>query len=332
MSVKYPRRISLAQLPTPLQRLERLTIKNPRAPRIWLKRDDLTGAGLSGNKVRKLEFVLAAVQDAGCDTVITCGGLQSNHCRATALACAKLGLKAHLILRGQQHGAADGNLLLDYLAGAEVSCYPAREYQQKLDSLFDHWCSYYESAGKKPFKVPTGASDGIGLWGYIAAAEELKTDIERLNINPGAIVCATGSGGTQGGLTVGAEIHQLGCKVWGVNVCDDEQYFIDKVREDVSDWQQRYAQGYRYENIEVNVIDGYVGPGYGKATPEIFQTIATIASSEGIVLDPVYTGKAFHGLIQELEAGRFNDCDDLIFVHTGGLFGLFPQRQELVYP
>ncbi len=331
MSVKYPRRIPLAQLPTPLQRVERLTIENPQAPRIWMKRDDLTGAALSGNKVRKLEFVLAAVQDAGCDTVITCGGLQSNHCRATALACAKLGLKAHLILRGQEQGVADGNLLLDYLSGAEVSCYPVREYQQNLEGLFDYWFAHYESIERKPFIVPTGASDGIGLWGYIAAAEELKADIEVHKLNPGAIVCATGSGGTQGGLTVGAEIHQLGCKVWGINVCDDEQYFVDKVREDIIDWQQRYPLGYDYEGIKVNVIDGYVGPGYAKATPEIFKTIATMASSEGVVLDPVYTGKAFYGLMQELEAGRFDDCEDLIFVHTGGLFGLFPQKDEIVY-
>tara|TARA_B110000444_G_C18826004_1_gene590360 strand:- start:871 stop:1890 length:1020 start_codon:yes stop_codon:yes gene_type:complete len=332
LPIKYPRRVSLAQLPTPLQPVERLVIANTRAPRIWIKRDDLTGAALSGNKVRKLEFILAAVQDAECDTVITSGGLQSNHCRATSLACAKLGLNAHLILRGEKQEIADGNLLLDYLSGAEVSCYSIKEYQQSLDSLFDYWLDHYESIGRKPFKVPTGASDGIGLWGYIAAAEELKNDVFRLNINPGAIVCATGSGGTQGGLMVGAEIHQLGCKVWGINVCDDERYFVDKVHEDIIDWQDRYPLGYKCEDIKVNIIDGYVGSGYAKAAPEIFETIAKVASTEGIVFDPVYTGKAFHGLIQELEAGRFDDCEDLIFVHTGGLFGLFPQKNQIIYP
>lgn len=335
MSLIYPRRIPLAQLPTPLQRLERFSIANTRSPRLWVKRDDLTGAALSGNKVRKLEFVLAAAVDAACDTVITCGGLQSNHCRATALACASLGLKAHLILRGQEQGVADGNLLLGYLSGAEVSCYPKQEYQQNLEGLFDQWYSHYQSLGRKPFVVPTGASDGIGIWGYIAAAEELKADIQRENINPGAIICATGSGGTQSGLTLGAEIHQLGCEVWGVSICDDEAYFLQKIAEDIADWQRRYPQplSYQksYQNIAIKVIDGYVGPGYGMATPEVFATIAKVAQCEGLVLDPVYTGKAFHGLVQELEAGRFDQCEDVIFVHTGGLFGLFPQRDQIIY-
>lgn len=331
MSVTYPRRLSLAQTPTPLQMLQRFPVTNPKAPRLWLKRDDLTGAALSGNKVRKLEFVLAAAEDAGCNTVITCGGLQSNHCRATALAGAALGLKVHLILRGVEQEVADGNLLLGRLSGARVSSYPLEEYQY-LDDLFTHWRAHYESQGDTVFKIPTGASDGIGLWGYIAAAEELKADFKAQNIAPEAIVCATGSGGTQGGLAVGAEVHQLNTKVWGINVCDNEQYFVDKVREDITDWQQRYPQGFELHAMPINVIDGYVGPGYAKATSAIFETITLMAQAEGIILDPVYTGKAFHGLIQEIEAGRFDDCNDLVFVHTGGLFGLFPQRDEMLFP
>ena len=321
---EYPPRIALAMLPTPLQLLERVSERCGR--RIWIKRDDLTDAAVSGNKLRKLEFVTAAAREAGCDTLITCGGVQSNHCRATALVGARLGLRVHLILRGEAPEEVDGNLLLDHLAGARVSHYPHRQYVEELPELFEHWREHYREQGGKALCIPTGASDGIGIWGYLACAEELAGDMRAAGIGSAHWVCATGSGGTQAGLTLGAALQALPVRVWGFNVCDDEAWFLNKVAEDIADWRARYAPDFELPDLEPRVIDGYVGPGYGRAGAEVFETIADLAKLEGIVLDPVYTGKAFHGMLQEIPRGRFGDREDIVFVHTGGIFGLFPQR------
>ncbi|MEH6466469.1 MAG: D-cysteine desulfhydrase family protein [Porticoccus sp.] len=325
--INFPEKLSLAQTPTPLQPLDRLS-DELGGPRIWVKRDDMTGCAISGNKVRKLEFVLAKALAEGADTLITCGGIQSNHCRATAILGAQLGLKVHLILRGNPPVELDGNLLLDYLTAAEVSYYPLSEYQH-LDKLFDQWQQHYRHQGRHPFSIPTGASNGTGAWGYINCARELADDFRHHQISPSAIVAATGSGGTQAGLTLGAHLFQLNTSVLGIAVCDDADYFFHKVRKDMRDWQQHSSITLDVENIEIHVNDQHIGPGYAKATPEIFSTIRHLAALEGIILDPVYSGKAFHGLLQEIRAGQFHDASDIVFIHTGGLFGLFAQRSQL---
>ncbi|MDH5171920.1 MAG: D-cysteine desulfhydrase family protein [Gammaproteobacteria bacterium] len=325
MAFNYPRKIDLARTPTPLQFLERASTRWGCGHRLWVKRDDLTGCTLSGNKVRKLEYITAHAIDNGYDTLITCGGLQSNHCRATAFAGAQLGLAVHLLLRGEEPAEAEGNLLLDHLAGAVVSCYPKRQYVAEIDELFRHWEHHYASLGRKALAIPTGGSDGIGAWGYVAACEELAADFAANHIEQAHIVTASGSGGTQAGLTLGAALHRLPATVWGVNVCDDEQYFLDKIAADAADWHRRYPQVPPVE-ILPRVIDGYVGQGYGIADAAVFSLIAELAALEGVVLDPVYTGKAFKGMLAEIAAGRFEGTRDLVFMHTGGIFGLFPQR------
>ncbi len=209
MALVYPRKTDLALTPTPLQYLERASAKWGRGHRLWVKRDDLTGCTLSGNKVRKLEFITAHAIDNGYDTIITCGGLQSNHCRATAFAGAQLGLAVHLLLRGAQPAQWEGNLLLDHLAGAVVNCYPVQQYVSEIDALFKQWQAHYAAQGRKALVVPTGGSDGIGAWGYIAACEELARDFHAAGIEQAHIVTATGSGGTQTGLTLGAALHRL---------------------------------------------------------------------------------------------------------------------------
>ena len=325
MDLQYPRKIDLARTPTPLQYLERASAKWGGGHRLWVKRDDLTGCTLSGNKVRKLEFITAHAIDNSYDTLITCGGLQSNHCRATAFAGAQLGLAVHLLLRGEVPTEVEGNLLLDRLAGATVSCYPKQEYVAEIDQLFGHWQQHYAGLGRKALAIPTGGSDGIGAWGYIAACRELGADFDANHIEHAHIVTASGSGGTQAGLTLGAGLYGLPATVWGVNVCDDEQYFLDKVAADAADWRRRYP-GVPALEIQPHVIDGYVGQGYGIADESIFRLIAELAALEGLVLDPVYTGKAFAGMLAEIAAGRFEGCRDIVFIHTGGIFGLFPQR------
>jgi len=330
--INFPQKLNLAQTPTPLQPLDRIS-DELGGPRIWVKRDDMTGCAISGNKVRKLEFVLAQALSEGADTVLTCGGIQSNHCRATAILGAQLGLKVHLILRGTKPAELDGNLLLDHLSGANVSYYPPSEYQ-RLDQLFEQWHKYYQHQGRQPFSIPTGASNGMGAWGYINCARELADDFINLKISPSAIVCATGSGGTQAGLTIGSHLYQLdtlvlGTLVLGIAVCDDKNYFLRKVRDDMRAWKQCSSSTLDIESIEIHLNDQHIGPGYAKATPEIFATIRHLSALEGLILDPVYSGKAFHGLIQEIKAGQFSESSDLVFIHTGGLFGLFAQRDQL---
>lgn len=330
MPTTSPPRISLAQLPTPLQPLERLT-KELGGPRLYVKRDDLTGTALSGNKVRKLEFSLAEARAQGCDAVITCGGIQSNHCRATVIAAAMLGMKTHLILRGSPVDAPDGNLFLDYLAGARISFYTVAEYNSRRPEIFAEIAEQFAREGHKAFAIPTGASDAVGAWGYIAACEEMKHDFNRLGIAPTHIICATGSGGTQAGLTAGNAIHNLGAQVACINICDDDEAFQIKVREDLLDWKVRYNHPLDVEALPIHVIDGHVGPGYAQATPDVFETIAHVARTEGLILDPVYTGKALNGLIKEIKKGRFTSRDTIVFIHTGGIYGLFAQRKQFSF-
>lgn len=323
MSVTFPPKIALASLPTPFYRLDRLS--EELGEDIWIKRDDMTGSVLSGNKVRKLEFILAKAKSEGADTIITCGGLQSNHCRATAFACAQLGLSCCLVLRGNPEPVADGNLLMDFLAGAEVRSYPVAQYAKNLQTLMIDWKEELKQDGRNAYLVPTGASDGVGIWGYLNAAKELKGDFNNNGIKPQWMITATGSGGTQAGLSLGASLFSLECQVLGFAVCDNEQYFHSKVASDIAQWSQSQAKVVA-PTVETFVNDQYIGPGYAKAEPEVFKTIHYIAKSEGLLLDPVYTGKAFHGMISEVKRG--NLIGPIVFVHTGGAFGVFPYKQN----
>lgn len=322
-------RLQLARLPTPMVPLDRLSAQCG-GPRIWVKRDDLSDCAVSGNKIRKLEFSLAQALEEGADTLITCGGLQSNHCRATALLGARLGLAVELVLRGEPQGIPDGNLFLDRLAGATVHCYPAPRYQRELGQLLATHAQRARDAGRRPFVIPTGASDAIGVWGYVAACAELASDFDRAGIAPRHVVCATGSGGTQAGLTAGLRLHGLQAEAWGMAVCDDAAWFQRKVRADLAQWQARYGVALDTSALAVNVLDDYIGAGYAVASAEVFATIGLVARTEGLVLDPVYTGKAFHGMLCEIRSGRFRAEKDIVFVHTGGLFGLFAQREQAV--
>jgi D-cysteine desulfhydrase len=327
--MRAPRRIALARLPTPLQPLDRLSTEIG-GPRIWVKRDDLSESGAGGNKVRKLEFVIAEALHQGADTLITCGGLQSNHCRATALLGARLGLTVELVLRGELPEDPDGNLFLDQLVGASVHAYPARRYQAELPDLLEMHGARARASGRCPFIIPTGASDGLGVWGYLSASEELAADFRAAGIRPRHLVVATGSGGTQAGLTAGLHLHVPACQVHGVAVCDDAAWFRQKVLADLGDWRARSGSTLDLGALRISTLDAYIGPGYGVSDAATLATIRRVARTEGLLLDPVYTGKAFHGLLQELEASRLRDAEDIVFVHTGGIFGLFPPRAQVL--
>ncbi len=341
-----PPRLALAQIPTPLVLLERLS-RELNGPRIWLKSDDLTGALASGNKIRKLEFLLAEALEQGCSTVITCGGLQSNHCRATAAMAARLGLSCELILRGPRtleerpepyelrdvyEDGLEGNLLLDHLCGAKTHIYSPRFYAQNLNALLlEHIQQAEFSPTEKCYGIPTGGSNSLGLWGYISAAKELHEDCTQKGFVPDAVVCASGSGGTQGGLTLG--FHLLGetLPVVGMAVCDSSEYFSNKIQEDVKGWQARFYPSAQtlYQDINILTLDNYIGPGYAQGYEALFECIRWVAAKEGVVLDPVYTGKAFYGMVEEIKAGRFAKMQDIVFVHTGGIYGVFPFKHQL---
>ncbi|BFM07173.1 D-cysteine desulfhydrase family protein [Halioxenophilus aromaticivorans] len=322
--ITLPASTALAHIPTPL---EQLNYRDDRSwPRIWIKRDDLTGSGLSGNKVRKLEFVVAHAKRSGADTLITCGGLQSNHCRATALVGARLGLKVHLILREEGGREIEGNLFIDNLAGATIETFSAQEYQANLNNLLAQRAKDYQSQGRTAHVIPTGASDEIGIWGYVKCAQELKSDFQQNAIDPDLIVCATGSGGTQAGLSLGGYAHGLSARVVGYAVCDDADYFNRKALTDITRCVDAYELAIDPQLVPITTVDDYVGPGYAVGYPELYDRIKDVASRTGLLLDPVYTGKAFHGLMCDIAAGKYSGAKDIVFVHTGGTFGLFAQK------
>jgi D-cysteine desulfhydrase len=339
--MRYPSRLHLANLPTPLVKLERFS-ERFGGVNLWMKRDEMTGIEVSGNKIRKLEFCIAEAQRQGCDTLITCGGIQSNHCRATAIMGARLGMKVQLILRGEEPKIPSGNHFMDLLAGAETSYLPAEGWTAAHPQYARQLQAEAEVAGHKAYFIPTGASDEVGLWGYIAASEELAADFKRLKLRPSAIVTATGSGGTQAGLITGNQIFDLAEKIVAFNVSDSADYFDERAREDIARWQTRYADllegtpGAEIDTAALSVLtqEGYLGPGYGIGYPEVFDTIKALASAEGVFLDPVYTGKAFYGMVNEIlkgDEGCFAGAKDIVFIHTGGLFGVFPQQENFTF-
>ncbi len=325
--IAYPPRVTLAQRPTPLQFLPRATAKWGQGRRLWIKRDDLTGAVTSGNKIRKLEFIAGYAQSEGFDTLVTCGGAQSNHARATAAVAAHLGMDCVLMLRGEE-GALEGNQLLDRLLGAEIVRISPREYQRDFDALFDQLRHRLISERRKPLMIPTGGSDDLGIWGYVAAAEELARDFDEHELVDPAVVCATGSGGTQAGLTLGMAVHKPRVKVTGMAVCDSADWFQEKVATDIAAAQRRWPQ-FPAVPYEAHTLDDYIGAGYGIADDAVYSLIGEMAALEGVVLDPVYTGKAFQGLISELGGDRLGAAEDVVFIHTGGVFGLFPHARQL---
>ncbi len=310
--------LQLAQRPTPLQPLRRLS--QATGAELWVKRDDLTGLGLSGNKVRKLEFLLADAVRKGADTVITCGGLQSNHARATAVAARQLGLQPVLLLRGEMPEVPDSNLLLDGLLGAEVHLCTPEQYREARGERMEALAADVRSRGGRPYVVPEGGSNGLGAMGFVRAAHEVAWQAPE---GFDAVVVAVGSGGTLAGLALGPDLGH----VVGVSVCDDRGYFVPVVERIAEEATAFGARALPPAGQGWGVLDGYQGPAYAVATPEIWSTIRTVARTEGLLLDPVYTGKAFHALLSEVEAGRLGGR--VLFWHTGGAFGLFGRGREL---
>lgn len=327
--VPTPRRVALARTGTPLEPLERTSAA--LGVELWIKRDDLTGSDLTGNKVRKLEFLLAEAEDQGADTVITCGGEQSNHARATALAAARRGLACRLVLRCDDPAhppATTGNILLDRLAGAAIRWIDRPSWARRAALLAEE-ADAVRAAGGVPYVIPEGGSSATGSWGYVNAAAELADDLAALPAKPTTILYACGSGGTGAGLVVGARLHGVPARIAGVNVCDDAAYFQRAIGAICTEMIARWSLPVTISTDDLELVDGHVGRGYAKSRPEELLTIRDLCRRDGVVLDPVYTGKAFHGVVTELARDRSRFGERVVFIHTGGVFGLFAAAAEL---
>jgi D-cysteine desulfhydrase len=326
MRIKFPKSIEVAMKPTPIQKLRGF----PQLPsnfEIFIKRDDLTGFSLSGNKVRKLEFLLADALRKKADALITCGGFQSNHARATAILGAQYGLKTYLVLFGDGEPQLNGNLFLNKLVGADIR-YISEDQFKHVDSIMSELASELKASGKKPYIIPEGASNQLGVWGYIKACVEMKKQLEKMNQKVNEIVTAVGSGGTYAGLWSGSKMLKWDVKIYGINVKDTAEIFVDRIYNLIKDTKKKFHLDITLRKEEIRIIDGYVGIGYAKSRKEELDLIKTVAENTGIILDPVYTGKAMYGLLEEIRKDRFSPRDKILFLHTGGGFGLFPVKEK----
>jgi len=262
---------------------------------------------------------VAAAEAAGADTLVTCGGLQSNHCRATALVAARRGLRCHLVLRGERPSAASGNLFLALFAGATVSWIDADRYR-RIDEVFDALSASLQGAGHRPWIIPEGASDPLGTLGYIRAQQEL---VEGWGDGPPFthIAHACGSGGTAAGLALGAARFGVEAEILSIAVCDDATAFRARIGALMAATSARYPELAPSAPLPT-IIDRYVGAGYGLTCPAQRSAMLDLSRCEGVVLDPSYSGKAWFGLRREIEAGRLTSAHRVLFVHTGGVFGL----------
>jgi len=329
--LNYPAHLEIARKGTPLQKMERLSAE--LGVEIFFKRDDLTGCELSGNKIRKLEFLLADARAKGADTVITCGGAQSNHCRATALAAVGAGLNSTLLLRTEDPinpPPLHGNILLNKLAGAELVWITPAEYKER-HIRFEIEQERLSGLGKVVYIIPEGGSNQLGSWGYVKGMEEIANDLTALgadDFGETTVISATGSGGTTAGLLLGAKMLGLDLRVTGVNVCDDEDYFVSVIGRICKGFIKDYSVDVAINSSDIDIVDGYVGKGYALSRQEELKAIYDLAKLEGVVLDPVYTGKAFYGMVSEIRKNRSAFGKRIVFVHTGGLFGLFPVADQ----
>lgn len=318
-------RVRLARLPTPIEPWRPPDV--PEGLSLRIKRDDLTGVGLTGNKVRKLEFLLADAQANGCDTVITCGGIQSNHARATALAACRTGMRSVLFLRTREPAndpGLVGNLLIDRLAGASIRWITPEQYADR-SRLMQEEAETLTAAGRRPYVIPEGGSNALGSWGYVECVREVLDQVGDLTEPVTDLVVALGSGGTTAGLAAGLRLGKAGIRMHAVNVCDDAEYFYRQLDGIGAAW----GLGGSFRD-DVDIIDGHVGRGYALSTPGELARLRDVARTTGILLDPVYTGKAWAGLAMEWKRNRDRfQGNGVLFIHTGGIFGLYAEADAL---
>jgi D-cysteine desulfhydrase family pyridoxal phosphate-dependent enzyme len=293
-------------------------------PRLLVKRDDQTGLATGGNKTRKLEFLVGQALAGRADVLITAGGAQSNHARQTAAAAAKFGMRAVLVLGGNEPKGRTGNLLIDDLLGAEIrwagSQDPAQLLEETASQLWDE--------GSKPALIPYGGSNPVGASGYVAAMEEMMAQMGEEKVD--AIVFATSSGGTQSGLVLGARALGFEGRILGVSVNRPQQEVITSVASLASETAELLDMPYKFEESEIEVTDQYLGGGYAVINDQVREAVRLFARYEGLLVDPVYTGKAAMGLIDMVKNKEFGPDETVLFWHTGGIGGMFGFSEQLL--
>jgi D-cysteine desulfhydrase len=318
---------SLGYFPTPLIELTRLS-KTLGGPNIYMKRDDNTGLALGGNKTRKLEYIMGDALAKGADTVITAGAIQSNHCRQTAGAAASLGLECHLVLGGKKPEQPQGNLLLDKVYGCHIHWTGENRKGEDIPALV----AQLKAEGKKPYVIPYGGSNELGAIAFIEAYKELNAQREALKVDFSHIIFASSSGATHAGLMLGNKILQTYSQIIGINIDKGE---MDKVPFDehivslANSTAQYIAADYQFTADDLILNSDYVGDGYGVIGELEKEAIALTAQNEGILLDPVYTGRAMGGLIDMIRTGQIKATDNVLFWHTGGAPALFAYADDL---
>ncbi|MGG5811281.1 D-cysteine desulfhydrase [Falsiroseomonas sp. CW058] len=330
---RFPR-IRLGHGPTPIEPMERLSARLG-GPRLWIKRDDCTGLSTGGNKTRKLEYLMAEAVAQGADIVITQGATQSNHARQTAAACAKLGLACRILLEdrtGYRDAAytQSGNVLLDKLHGASIERRPGgSDMQAEIDAVADRM----RAEGRRPYVIPGGGSNPVGALGYVAAALELVSQAAEIGLRIDHLVHATGSAGTQAGLVTGLVALNSGIPVLGIGVRaprEKQEANVLALAQRTADHLGLPAGTVRAEHVVANC--DHVGQGYGIPTQGMVEAIRLVAETEGILLDPVYSGKGMAGLVDLIRKGRFRKEDNVVFLHTGGAVGLFGYPEAFDLP
>lgn len=318
-------RAHLAFLPTPLHSLERLS-RALHGPRLWVKRDDLTGLALGGNKARKLEYLMADALGHQATTVITAGAAQSNHARQTAAAAAHYGLRCILVLSGIAPLTRSGNLLLDGLFGAHLRWAGDRD----LYTVMEEAAQEEQAAGRIPYLIPVGGSNAIGASAYVVAMQEMARQMAQMSLDIDHIFVASGSGGTQAGLVVGARAVNFAGRITGVSVSQPADILGTRILE-----LARLTAGYldlRFDIAldDVKVQDAYLGAGYGMMGDAEREAITLLARTEGLLLDPVYTGRAMAGLLDMIRRGEVSRRESVLFWHTGGSPALFAYGDQII--
>lgn len=322
-------RVPLAHLPTPLEHLPRLS-KHLGGPEIYVKRDDCTGLATGGNKTRKLEFSMAEALQQGADTIVTVGAVQSNHVRQTAAAACKLGLKCEVLLEHRvahpsEPYANSGNVLLDKIFGANLREYPGgTDFEQAMSDV----AGEVRAAGGKPYIIPGGASNKVGALGYVNCALELLDQIEYQSLDIGHIVTATGSAGTQGGLIVGLKAMQSDIPLLGIGVSIPQQAQEEKVYALACETAEYIGKPGCVAREDVIANCDYVGDGYGVPTESMNEAVLMLARYEGLLFDPVYSGKGLAGMIDLIRNGSLSS-GNVVFLHTGGSAALFAYVDQL---
>jgi len=311
-------RLHFAHLPTPIEELPRLS-KTLGGPRLLVKRDDQTGLAFGGNKTRKLEFLVAEAQDQGAKMLISGGAMQSNHCRQTAAAAAKYGFECTLVLTGELPAQPSANLLLDNLFGAKVVAVPDRKDRDRiLQETFDKAVA----DGKRPYLVPYGGSSSTGALGYASAVEEFI----KQNVHADWMVFGTSSGGTHAGLVLGQRVFGYQGKVLGISIDESEEWLKTHVSKIASDASEKLGERIEFTPAEVLANADYCGAGYGVLTDAEREAVNLFAKYEGLLLDPVYTGRAAAGMIDLIRKEFFKKDETVLFWHTGGQPALFAEK------